>query len=67
MPCSLQVENEARNLDIHLTTLEEHPIIDVTIDGAGEVDPNLDCIKGGGGALLREKIVAQARFPFSNP
>lgn len=60
IPCSIQVEDEAKHLGIHLTTLEEHPIIDVTIDGADEVDPNLDCIKGGGGALLREKIVAQA-------
>ena len=58
--CSLQVEDEARQLGIPLTTLDEHPIIDVTIDGADEVDPNLDLIKGGGGALLREKIVAQA-------
>jgi len=40
--------------------VEEHPIIDVTIDGADEVDPDLNLIKGGGGALLREKIVAQA-------
>jgi ribose 5-phosphate isomerase A len=60
VPCSLQVEEEARRLGIPLTTLEEHPVIDLTIDGADEVDPNLDLIKGGGGALLREKIVAQA-------
>jgi len=60
VPCSLQVEEEARQLGIPLGTLDEHPIIDVTIDGADEVDPNLDLIKGGGGALLREKIVAQA-------
>ena len=60
IPCSLQVEDEARGLGIPLTTLDEHPIIDLTIDGADEVDPNLDLIKGGGGALLREKIVAQA-------
>jgi len=58
--CSLRVEDEARSLGIPLTTLEDHPIIDVTIDGADEVDQNLDLIKGGGGALLREKIVAQA-------
>jgi ribose 5-phosphate isomerase A len=60
VPCSLQVEEEARRLGIRLTTLEEHPTIDATIDGADEVDPNLDLIKGRGGALLREKIVAQA-------
>lgn len=60
VPCSLQVEEKARQLGIPLGALDEHPIIDVTIDGADEVDPNLDCIKGGGGALLREKIVAQA-------
>jgi ribose 5-phosphate isomerase A len=60
VPCSLQVEEEARRLAIPLTTLEKRPIVDLTIDGADEVDPNLDLIKGGGGALLREKIVAQA-------
>jgi ribose 5-phosphate isomerase A len=60
VPCSIQVEEEARRLSIPLTTLEDHPVIDLTIDGADEVDPNLDVIKGGGGALLREKIVAQA-------
>jgi ribose 5-phosphate isomerase A len=58
--CSIQVEDEARQLGIPLGTLDEHPVIDVTIDGADEVDSNLDLIKGGGGALLREKIVAQA-------
>ena len=60
IPCSMQVESEARSLGIPLTTLAHHPLIDATIDGADEVDPNLDLIKGGGGALLREKIVAQA-------
>jgi len=60
VPCSLKIEEEAPRLGIPLTSLDEHPIIDVTIDGADEVDPNLDLIKGGGGALLREKIVAQA-------
>jgi len=60
VPCSLQVEQEAQDLGFPLTTLEEHPQLDLSIDGADEVDPNLDLIKGGGGALLREKIVAQA-------
>jgi len=60
VPCSLQVEAEARRLGIPLTTLEAHPVVDLTIDGADEVDPHLNLIKGGGGALLREKIVAQA-------
>jgi len=60
VPCSRQVEGEARRLGIPLTTLDEHPVVDMTIDGADEVDPHLNLIKGGGGAFLREKIVAQA-------
>lgn len=60
VPCSLETERLALSLGIPLTTLEAHPVIDLTIDGADEVDPQLDLIKGGGGALLREKIVAQA-------
>ncbi len=60
VPCSTDVEAEARRLGIPLTTLDDHPLIDLTIDGADEVDPALNLIKGGGGALLREKIVAQA-------
>jgi len=60
IPCSSVTEREAQALDIPLTTLEAHPVIDLTIDGADEVDENLNLIKGGGGALLREKIVAQA-------
>jgi len=60
IPCSRVIEAEARRLGIPLTTLEDHPVIDLTFDGADEVDPTLNLIKGGGGALLREKIVAQA-------
>ncbi len=60
VPCSKEVENSARQLGIPLTTLADHPVVDITIDGADEVDPQLNLIKGGGGALLREKIVAQA-------
>jgi ribose 5-phosphate isomerase A len=59
IPTSVGTADEARQLGIPLSTLEEHPAIDVTIDGADEVDPDLNLIKGGGGALLREKIVAQ--------
>lgn len=60
VPCSKEIEAEAQSLGIPLTTLDDNPVIDLTIDGADEVAPNLDVIKGGGGALLREKIVAQA-------
>ena len=60
IPCSRTIETAARRLGIPLTTLEDHPVIDLTFDGADEVDPDLNLIKGGGGALLREKIVAQA-------
>jgi ribose 5-phosphate isomerase A len=60
IPTSVVTETEARQLGIPLVTLEECPVIDVTIDGADEVDPHFNLIKGGGGALLREKIVAQA-------
>jgi ribose 5-phosphate isomerase A len=47
-------------LGIPLTSLEDHPVIDLTIDGADEVDDQMNLIKGGGGALLREKVVACA-------
>ena len=60
IPCSHVIEAEARSLGIPLTSLEDHPVIDLTFDGADEVDPALNLIKGGGGALLREKIVAQS-------
>lgn len=60
VPTSRETEALARSLGVPLTTLEEHPVVDLTIDGADEVDPQLRLIKGGGGALLREKIVAQA-------
>lgn len=60
IPSSLQTERLARKLGIPLGSLEQHPEIDLTIDGADEVDPELNLIKGGGGALLREKILAQA-------
>src|SRR5262245_2120786 len=47
-------------MGIPLTTLRDHPVIDVTVDGADEVSENLDLLKGRGGALVREKVVAHA-------
>lgn len=60
IPCSSEVEATARQLGVPLTSLEDRVAIDLTIDGADEVDPDLNLIKGGGGCLLHEKIVAQA-------
>ncbi len=60
IPTSKASAAQARAGGIPLTTLNTHPRIDVTIDGADEVDPDLNVIKGRGGALLREKIVASA-------
>jgi ribose 5-phosphate isomerase A len=56
--------NLAKELGIPLTTFEETPILDVAVDGADEVAPGLALIKGGGGALLREKIVISAAKQF---
>jgi ribose 5-phosphate isomerase A len=53
-------EAQAKSLGIPVTTLDQLPELDLTVDGADEVDPELRLIKGGGGALLREKIVAAA-------
>lgn len=60
VPTSEVTREQAIQCGIPLTTLDETPRLDLTIDGADEVDPALDLIKGGGGALLREKIVAAA-------
>jgi len=60
IPTSVQTADLARAVGIPLTTFDEHPEIDITIDGADEVDHKLNLIKGGGGALLREKVVASA-------
>src|SRR5262245_302010 len=59
LPTSRRAEEHAQQLGIPLATLAECPHPDVTVDGADEVAPNLDLIKGLGGALLREKIVEQ--------
>ncbi len=60
IPCALSVEAEARRLGIPIGSLDAYARVDLTIDGADEVDPQLNLIKGGGAALLREKMVAQA-------
>ncbi len=60
IPTSLDTERLAKEVGIRISALEEYPEIDLTVDGADEVDPRLNLIKGGGGALLREKIVASA-------
>src|SRR2546429_7907741 len=60
IPTSQRTRELAEGAGIPLTTLQEFPEIDVTIDGADEIAPELQLIKGGGGALLREKIVASA-------
>ena len=60
IPSSVRTEKLALALNIPLVGFDTHPQIDVTIDGADEVDPDLNLIKGGGGALLREKVLAQA-------
>lgn len=60
VPTSEATRAQAAALGIPLTTLEETPALDLTIDGADEIDEELRLIKGGGGALLREKIVAVA-------
>jgi ribose 5-phosphate isomerase A len=60
VPTSEATRSQAERLGIKLTTLEEAPQLDLTVDGADEVSPDLTLIKGGGGALLREKIVATA-------
>jgi ribose 5-phosphate isomerase A len=64
IPTSQRSKQLAESLGIPLTTLDEVPEIDVDIDGADEVDLQLRLIKGGGGALLREKVVASAARQF---
>jgi ribose 5-phosphate isomerase A len=54
----------ARDYDIPLTTLDEYDVIDLAIDGADEIDPHLNLIKGLGGALLREKMIESVTRRF---
>lgn len=64
VPTSKRTEELARKVGVSLSTLEETPTLDLTVDGADEVDANLNLIKGMGGALLREKIVASSTREF---
>jgi ribose 5-phosphate isomerase A len=64
VPTSIRTYEQALALGIPLATLDEQPKIDVAIDGADEVDPNLDVVKGRGGALLREKMVEATSTTF---
>jgi len=59
IPTSKRSDEQGRSLGIPIVTHAQCPLADVTVDGADEVDPNLDLVKGLGGALLREKVVAQ--------
>ena len=60
VPTSEATRTDAERLGVPLTTLDDTPELDMTVDGADEIGPDLSLIKGGGGALLREKIVAAA-------
>ena len=59
IPCSRTTEREAKKLGLPLTEFDFKRKIQITMDGADEIDPDFNLIKGGGGALLREKLVAQ--------
>jgi ribose 5-phosphate isomerase A len=64
VPSSSRTEAEVRRLGLPLISLDEKPRLDVTIDGADEVDAHCHLVKGGGGALLREKVLARAADRF---
>lgn len=64
VPTSVRTERAADKLGLPLANLEDVGTLDLTVDGADEVDPNLELIKGLGGALLREKMVGQASRRF---
>ncbi len=64
IPTSIKTEGIARKNGIRVSSLDEHPVVDIAVDGADEFSPQLDLIKGLGGALLREKMVAYASKQF---
>lgn len=64
IPTAESTAREAERCGIPLGALDDYPVVDLTIDGADEIDPQLNLIKGLGGALLREKVVAAASREF---
>ncbi|KAM0043493.1 putative ribose-5-phosphate isomerase [Helianthus debilis subsp. tardiflorus] len=64
IPTSKRTQEQAASLGIPLSVLDDHPKLDLAIDGADEVDPDLNLVKGRGGALLREKMVEAASDKF---
>src|SRR5207248_2355206 len=64
VPTSIRTAELATQLAIPLTTLDDHPRLDLAVDGADEVDDALNLVKGAGGALLREKIIAASAARF---
>lgn len=64
IPTSVRTREQAESLSIPLVSLDTHPTLDVAIDGADEVDPSLNLVKGRGGALLREKMVEKQSKQF---
>jgi ribose 5-phosphate isomerase A len=64
IPSSYQITQVATKAEIPLTTLREHPQVDIDVDGADEVDPHLNLIKGGRGSLTKEKVIAQVAKKF---
>ena len=64
VPSSQATKDLAASLHIPITDLDTHPELDLYVDGADEIDPQLRLLKGGGGALLREKIVASCARHF---
>jgi len=64
IPTGFQSKELIVSADLTLGDLDQYPVIDVTLDGADEVDPQLNCIKGGGACHLREKVLAEAARTF---
>ncbi|CAI0542216.1 unnamed protein product [Linum tenue] len=64
IPTSTRTQEQALSLQIPLSDLDSHPVVDLTIDGADEVDPHLNLVKGRGGSLLREKLIESASRKF---